>query len=706
MDDDDTFLGGERIDPKLDMNSTDFNAKDYLATKHVSTKYSGLLQELQTLKRSTSDKTEQLKSLVAEEIRTHEADSELLTTAYQKLKSNTDTTLSLMLVRCEEQRKIQHAMAVLHRFRSMFEIPARLRDFLHKKDYVKLVEEFTQLKANVAKSNLTDLLKPVYDAAHRTAVQANTELLLQIETPALSSATYKQAIQALELLGLVAKPSLVCVKSQLSGVEKRLAVCSAAAAAPPTDASKQAKLKLKPATMASNVALTSPTEIVQACAGVLDTFAHGLWHLVCDTMRSKELTAAEQETLHTTVFYALSTAVKQLETHGTAVVSSSDASGDVVTALHPVFLGFDALKPCPDSVLNTKVQALKQRFSVHLRQDMLLASFAKRTHATHAAWMQLLDTHQAEWSAATTVASPPTTWRGLAKSTTPAAAWLSLMDTWWRDVQPVLAMGTDANTSATEDVHATVFCAALLDGLATECLAPLVCLFVDTVERAFGIDDHATAMTRGPLVALANALDAHAALVQRLPTWLPHQPKHTDEVLAPLDGMTTHCFDAFMAPRLAHLDVVLATEEDTPMKATARRDDDDDNNDDGAVDESRQYVFAVLLLLVTWRHEIEQSVGASAATYVDQMLGKCVDRISQFLEGRVAAESTNVWCLTHLHVELLFFASHLKRWMPKGKDETVVKRLLDGKTKRDAVHALTGQLELQTQMYRLCLSTT
>jgi len=113
------------------------------------------MTELQSLKRATSDKTEQLKALVAahfdqylscheairdvaEEIRNHKSDSEDLMNAFRNLKGTTDSTLSLMLQRCEEQRKIQNTLAVLQRFRSMFETPARMKASLLRKEYEKV----------------------------------------------------------------------------------------------------------------------------------------------------------------------------------------------------------------------------------------------------------------------------------------------------------------------------------------------------------------------------------------------------------------------------------------------------------------------------------------------------------------------------------------------------------------------------------------
>ncbi|ETV98003.1 hypothetical protein H310_09304 [Aphanomyces invadans] len=738
MDDDDIFR--ERIDPKLDMNSTEFSAKDYLATKHATTKYSALVAELQSLKRSTSDKTEQLKALVAshfdeylscheairevaEEIRAHQADSELLTAAYQKLKNSTDVTLSLMLQRCEEQRKIQHAMAVFHRFRPMLEVPARLRSHLQQRDFLKLVEEYLQLKSNVAKANLSTLLKPVFDAAHATAVQANAELLHVVESPTAPLATHREAIQALEWLQLVPKPALICVKHQLAAVEKQLLLC---ATGPPTDAPGGKPLgkpphKLKTASSTvTQVPPRTPLEIVSICQGIITTFGQSVWGLVCDTMKAAALTAAEQEALHTSVVVVLTSTVKHLEDHLVGLCTTPEFTASI----HSLFVQFDSLKPCPDSVLNAKVAALKQRCCVQLRQDGLLACLAAQTQRTENEWLAY--PVQNEWTNAMDALAKRTPVDFTCSTTNKGAltgaafAWHNLVQPssskrsnndmkvakWWQSVHPVLTASTETNTSPSDEAHRTVFCPALYDGAASGITA-LVAVFADTLH---GMVESVPASTlRGtsgpghaPLVALANAVELDGLLSPLLFKWFALHPKHIHEILQPVGAMKEEFFQAFLAPRLEALDTALEAEEVAEAPSTSVADDDNDTGHHG--DESRQYFFSVLLLLVTWRHDVERSIPEPA--YVDSMLKQCVAKIATYLEGRIrneVAAAASSWCLTHLHVELSFVCTHFKRWLPPTSVEfTVLKSL---QTKRDVVQALASQLDLQTQMYRLCLSS-
>ncbi|RHZ28348.1 hypothetical protein DYB37_002466 [Aphanomyces astaci] len=671
---------------------------------------------------------------VAEEIRAHETDSELLTTAYQKLKHSTDTTLSLMLQRCEEQRKIQHAMAVLHRFRPMLEVPARLRSHLQNRDYlhvplihayrhlnhelVQLVEEYLQLKANVTKANVAMLLKPVlllfqvFDAAHATAVQANAALLQVIESPTASLSTHvnqyiqrlypchlispqREAIQALDWLNMVPKPALVCVKHQLAAVDKQLLLCMAAGPATDTTSSKQPP-KLPAKLKASTSAVTqqpprSPVEIVAICRGVVATMSHSVWGLVCDTMKAATLSAGEQEALHASVVVILTTTVKHLEDH----LVGQCTTPEVTMSMQSLFVQFDSLKPCPDSVLNAKLAALKQRCCVQLRQDTLLACFAAHTQRTGNEWLAYVT--QNDWTAAIDV---------LAKRSIGRPDSSGVLVKWWKGLHPLLVASIDTNTSPSDEGHRTVFCPALYDGVAAA-LTALVTGFTDSIHGML------ESTTCAPLVGLANAVEVHGLLSPLLAHWLALQPQHIADIVQPVDSTKDACFQAFLAPRLDALDAALQGEEMLAANTSSIGNDDDTNNpSEPHGDESRQYLFSVLLLLVTWRHEIDRCIPVGA--YGDSMLRQCLAKIASHLDGRIRTEVAadgggdggSTWRLTHLHVELAFVCTHFKQWMPQqaaSLESTVLKAAL--KTKRDVVQALASQLDMQTHMYRLCLSS-
>jgi len=94
--------------------------------------------ELQNLKRTTLDKTEQLKALVsahfdqyltcheavrslADDMRVHQNENEEILKDMKNLKQITDSSLSVMLKCAKEQRRIRNTIQVLTRFRPIFE---------------------------------------------------------------------------------------------------------------------------------------------------------------------------------------------------------------------------------------------------------------------------------------------------------------------------------------------------------------------------------------------------------------------------------------------------------------------------------------------------------------------------------------------------------------------------------------------------------
>lgn len=167
-----------------------------------ATSYAGLQNELKELRRTTSDKTEQLKALVsahfdqylscheavrslAEDIRAHQRDNETLVTDMKALQDVTDSTLSVMLQRAKEQRHIRNTLAVLTRLRPVLDITTKMKESLQNKDYDKLAEDYCRLKYHSHKSNLV-VLQRVFTAAHEIAASANSELLKHFDDFSLS----------------------------------------------------------------------------------------------------------------------------------------------------------------------------------------------------------------------------------------------------------------------------------------------------------------------------------------------------------------------------------------------------------------------------------------------------------------------------------------------------------------------------------------
>lgn len=122
---------------------------------------------------------------LADDVRAHERDNQALVDDMKALKHVTDATLSVMLQRAKEQRRIRNTLSVLSRLRPVLEITTKMRESLENKDYDKLAEDYCRLKYHSHKSTLA-LLQRVFAAAHEIATAANTELLGHFDDFSLS----------------------------------------------------------------------------------------------------------------------------------------------------------------------------------------------------------------------------------------------------------------------------------------------------------------------------------------------------------------------------------------------------------------------------------------------------------------------------------------------------------------------------------------
>lgn len=173
-----------------------------LLLRGQNTSFAALQSELKDLHRTTSDKTKQLKALVSahfdqylschesvraltDDIRTHERDNQALVDDMKALRQVTDSTLSVMLQRAKEQRRIRNTLSVLSRLRPVLDITTKMKESLQNKDYDKLAEDYCRLKYHSHKSSLS-LLQRVFAAAHEIAATANTELLNHFDDFSLS----------------------------------------------------------------------------------------------------------------------------------------------------------------------------------------------------------------------------------------------------------------------------------------------------------------------------------------------------------------------------------------------------------------------------------------------------------------------------------------------------------------------------------------
>lgn len=122
---------------------------------------------------------------LGDDIRSHNNESEQLANDMKTLKETTDSTLSVMLQRAKEQRRIRNTLNVLARFRPVFEIASKMHESMQKKDFEKLADDYCRLKYLSSKSNLL-VLKQVFAAAQKIAQEANDELLTYFDDTSLS----------------------------------------------------------------------------------------------------------------------------------------------------------------------------------------------------------------------------------------------------------------------------------------------------------------------------------------------------------------------------------------------------------------------------------------------------------------------------------------------------------------------------------------
>lgn len=172
-----------------------------------------------------SDKTEQLKALVSahfdqylscheavrslgDDIRSHNNESEQLANEMKTLKETTDSTLSVMLQRAKEQRRIRNTLNVLTRFRPVFEIVSKMHASMLTKDFEKLADDYCRIKYLSSKSNVL-VLKQVFAAAQEIAQGANDELLAYFNDTSLSIRDQVCLLTALALMRCAIN-SLVC----------------------------------------------------------------------------------------------------------------------------------------------------------------------------------------------------------------------------------------------------------------------------------------------------------------------------------------------------------------------------------------------------------------------------------------------------------------------------------------------------------------
>lgn len=302
---------------------------------------------------------------LADDIRTHQGESEQLLDGMKALKQVTDSTLSVMLQRAKEQRRIRNTISVLSRFRPVFEITTKMKESMASKNYEKLAEDYCRLKYHSAKSNIS-ALQQVFTAAHEIAQAANTELLQHFDDISLSVAEQKRAISVLNTLGFVEKPTLICLGKQIEFLERKLAGLSSQ---------------------------VDPTAVVKECASVVYRFRSGLWSFICEVFKTPSgstvssgsggVTSLEAESIQEKAWHILSTCAQLMQK------SASPPTGPVLRQLNESFRQLNSLKKCPNaSTLNANIAELKDSFCEKFRVEVVLEFIAQVSEANRDRMMQ------------------------------------------------------------------------------------------------------------------------------------------------------------------------------------------------------------------------------------------------------------------------------------------------------------------------------
>ncbi|KAG6611203.1 Vacuolar-sorting receptor 1 [Phytophthora cinnamomi] len=361
---------------EIDLSSPLFNAARYLAVTHAHTSFPELQTALTELRKTTSDKTAQLKALVsahfdqylscheavralAADVSAHQQETEALVGDMQNLSLVADASLAVMLQRAREQRRIRHTLVVLARLRPILELTSKMKTSLRIQDYDTLAVDYARLKHQSGKiANLAAPLKRVVTAGHEIAATANAELLKRLEDMSASAADQKRAIDVLTALGLVEKPILTCLTKQFEYLER----------------------KLDEINIQETVHITSE-DIMKECVAIAARFRNGLWGFICELFKtpagsaaatSNAITSVEAERVQQQAWSILSKCAGLLEQH------ASPPSALRLKLLTEAFRQFRCLQKCPNAAtLNTNIEQLNESFCDKFRAAITLGYLDK-----------------------------------------------------------------------------------------------------------------------------------------------------------------------------------------------------------------------------------------------------------------------------------------------------------------------------------------
>ncbi|GMF15449.1 unnamed protein product [Phytophthora lilii] len=356
---------------EIGLSSPLFNAARYLAATHATA--------LTELRKTTSDKTAQLKALVsahfdqylscheavralAADVSAHQRESEALVGDMQNLSRVADASLAVMLHRAREQRRIKHTLAVLARLRPILELTSKMKASLRVKDYDTLAVDYARLKHQSNKiANLAAPLKRVVTAGHDIAATANAELLTRLEDMSASVAD-QRAIDVLTALGLVEKPILTCLTKQFEYLERMLSEIDS------HDAGQ----------------ITSE-DVMRECVAIAGRFRNGLWGFICELFKtpagsaaatSNAITSVEAERVQHQAWSILSKCINLLEQH------ASPPSALRLKLLTEAFRQLRCLRKCPNAAtLNSNIEQLNESFCDKFRTTITLGYLKQVCHS-------------------------------------------------------------------------------------------------------------------------------------------------------------------------------------------------------------------------------------------------------------------------------------------------------------------------------------
>ncbi|KAJ0399910.1 hypothetical protein P43SY_008116 [Pythium insidiosum] len=806
------------------LESPTFDPKEYLAVHHATTSFSSLQSELKELQHTTTDKTEQLKALVsahfdqylscheavralADDIRAHQQENAQLVGDMAALKQVTGSTLSVMLQRAREQRRIRNTLAVLHRFRPVFEITTKMKDSLQRQDFEKLAEDYCRLKTHQSKNNIA-ALQPVMTAAHEVAKLANAQLLQCFDSVSLSVQDQKRALTVLEALGLTDRPTLTCLGKQLDVLERRLA------ALPGHD--------------------SEPKALIAECGALIYRFRSGLWGLICELFeppartansaskaaQSLGITSAEAEAIQQKAWRILSGATELIEKH------ASPPTAALLKQLNESFRQVKSLKRCPATaaLLTTNIAQLKTSFCDKFRIKIVL-QFVQQTCGAAREQLETeyfepvtrLQTYATETSLRADDSAPAPAG---ASSTTKVARLVteacdvfdeirntsmissesriqlyrasvlsvcasdvrSRWDSVWRHVSPVLmelADTMDAEVSGsldsktfrgvlvkelTHQLHAMLssFLRGLLErfsaqiappstmasvaGSARHREGPGVCVLFAIVANCIELREKhlpfvdacvqqlsEQTVTDGSSALRQLTIDVECQCVDKYVELHAEPLQRVLQAGAAEEALQSRVYGTAMLPPSGASDSASGSSSRTDsLRVDSRTTSFAGVGSDGGVSpaalalgiqagnsipqDCRQYVFNVLLQLITLRSEVETSLGSYAPCheYVHRVSTHLTTRLGHHLQDAVGqlekSDEPSEWRRIHLLVEVRFFLFALRDAMSEDTKiqlvslERTLEKLKPVSEKAAVAHVqLLSQLKHQTKLYLLAL---